>query len=169
MGCSRERLIWFCTHWNAFDTNPIIYACMRERVKLTHSHTTTIPCRLQSGEWTPADKLSDKLHSLSLQTATSYLWRGLSKQRIITEYISFVADTWYGQAVGMKRVCSRWDGLGWVGPQIEGKAANKCSSCGNSFKMVGKAFQVKLVERMPRVCKAVSKARNLKKKYFWFV
>jgi hypothetical protein len=27
--------------------------------------------------------------------------------------------------------------------------------CGNSFKTVGKAFQVKLVERMPRMCKAV--------------
>jgi hypothetical protein len=29
------------------------------------------------------------------------------------------------------------------------------SICGNSFKTVGKAFQVKLVKRMPRVCKAV--------------
>jgi hypothetical protein len=29
------------------------------------------------------------------------------------------------------------------------------SICGNSFKTVGKAFQVKLFERMPRVCKAV--------------
>jgi hypothetical protein len=31
--------------------------------------------------------------------------------------------------------------------------------CGKSFKNVGKAFQVKLVERMPRVCKAVIKAK----------
>ena len=31
---------------------------------------------------------------------------------------------------------------------------------GNSFKAVGKAFQVKLVERMPRVCKAVIKAKG---------
>ena len=30
----------------------------------------------------------------------------------------------------------------------------------NSFKTVGKAFQVKLVERMPRVCKAVIKAKG---------
>jgi hypothetical protein len=29
------------------------------------------------------------------------------------------------------------------------------SICGNSFKTVGKAFLVKLVERRPRVCKAV--------------
>jgi hypothetical protein len=35
------------------------------------------------------------------------------------------------------------------------------SICGNSFKTVGKAFQVKLVERMPRVGKAV-KAKGAK-------
>jgi hypothetical protein len=33
--------------------------------------------------------------------------------------------------------------------------------CGNSFKTVGKAFQVKLVERMPTVCKAVIKAMGV--------
>ena len=32
--------------------------------------------------------------------------------------------------------------------------------CGNSFKTVGKAFQVKLVERMPGVCKAVIKEKG---------
>jgi hypothetical protein len=31
---------------------------------------------------------------------------------------------------------------------------------GNSFKTVRKAFQVKLVERMPSVCKAVIKAKG---------
>jgi hypothetical protein len=31
---------------------------------------------------------------------------------------------------------------------------------GNSFKTVGKAFQLKLVERMPRVCKAVIKEKG---------
>jgi hypothetical protein len=44
-------------------------------------------------------------------------------------------------------------------------AANKCSACGNSFKTVGKAFQVKLVERMPRVCKTVIKAKGGYLKY----
>jgi hypothetical protein len=34
------------------------------------------------------------------------------------------------------------------------------SICGNSFKTVGKAFQVKLVKKMPRVCKAVIKAKG---------
>jgi hypothetical protein len=33
------------------------------------------------------------------------------------------------------------------------------SICGNS-KTVGKAFQVKLVERMPSVCKAVIKTKG---------
>jgi hypothetical protein len=33
--------------------------------------------------------------------------------------------------------------------------------CGNSFKTVGKAFQVKLVERMPRVFKAVINAKGV--------
>ena len=32
--------------------------------------------------------------------------------------------------------------------------------CGNSFKTVGKAFFMKLVERMPRVCKAVIKSKG---------
>jgi hypothetical protein len=34
------------------------------------------------------------------------------------------------------------------------------SICGNSIKTVGKAFLMKLVERMPRVCKAVIKAKG---------
>ena len=34
------------------------------------------------------------------------------------------------------------------------------SICGNSFKNVGKAFLMKLVERMPRVFKAVVKAKG---------
>ena len=34
------------------------------------------------------------------------------------------------------------------------------SICGNSFKTVEKAFHMKLLERMPRVCKAVIKAKG---------
>jgi hypothetical protein len=34
------------------------------------------------------------------------------------------------------------------------------STCGNFFKTVGKAFQVKMVERMPRMCKAVFKSKG---------
>ena len=46
------------------------------------------------------------------------------------------------------------------------------SICGNSFKTVGKAFQVKLVERLPKVYKADIKAtgeeslKNLKSKIY---
>jgi hypothetical protein len=44
-------------------------------------------------------------------------------------------------------------GTSWT---AEGRKSQQVlSKCGNSFKTVGKAFQVKLVERMPRVCKAV--------------
>ena len=58
-----------------------------------------------------------------------------------------------------------WDGSGWVGPQSEGKAAQQVLSiCGNSFKTVRKASLMKLFERMPRVCKAVIKAKG---GYFW--
>jgi hypothetical protein len=34
------------------------------------------------------------------------------------------------------------------------------SICGNSFKTVGKPFLMKLVEIMPRVCKAIIKAKG---------
>jgi hypothetical protein len=39
------------------------------------------------------------------------------------------------------------------------------STCGNSFKTVEKAFQLKLVERMPRVCKAIKVATLKDLKY----
>ena len=43
----------------------------------------------------------------------------------------------------------------------EGKAANKCSAyVGTPSRLLVKAFQVKLVKRMPRVCKAVVKAKD---------
>ena len=47
-----------------------------------------------------------------------------------------------------------WDGLN---RRVKEK---QLSICGNSFKTVGKAFQVKLVESMPRVCKAVIKSKG---------
>jgi hypothetical protein len=41
--------------------------------------------------------------------------------------------------------------------------------CGNSFKTVGKAFRVKLIERMPRVCKAVkAKGGSLEESQIYF-
>ena len=61
---------------------------------------------------------------------------------------------WPLQSPDLNPIEMVWDESG------EGNAANKCSACGNSFKTVGKAFLMKLVERMPRVCKAVIKAKG---------
>jgi hypothetical protein len=47
-----------------------------------------------------------------------------------------------------------WDELD---RRVKAKQPIVLSICGYSFKTVGKAFQVKLVERMPRVLKAVIK------------
>ena len=53
----------------------------------------------------------------------------------------------------------RWFGMSW--PLFLHSAVQQVLSiCGNSFKIVGKAFLMKLVERMPRVCKAVIKAKG---------
>ena len=41
------------------------------------------------------------------------------------------------------------------------RRVNKCSACvGTPSRLLEKIFQVKLVERMPRVCKAVIKAKG---------
>jgi hypothetical protein len=51
--------------------------------------------------------------------------------------------------------------FGLIRPKDRRKSSQQMLSiCGNSFKTVGKAFPVKLVERMPRVCKAVIKAKG---------
>ena len=44
--------------------------------------------------------------------------------------------------------------------RVKESSQQMLSICGNYFKTVGKAFQVKLVERMPRECKAVIKAKG---------
>ena len=48
----------------------------------------------------------------------------------------------------------------WIELDRRVKEKRVLSICGNSFKTVGKAFQVKLVEEIPRVCKAVIKAKG---------
>ena len=50
-----------------------------------------------------------------------------------------------------------WDELDC---RVKEKQPSAQHICRNSFKTVGKAFQVKLVERMPRVCKAVINAKG---------
>ena len=45
----------------------------------------------------------------------------------------------------------RWFGMSWTA-EWRKSSQQVLSICGNSFKTVGKAFQVKLVEQMPRLC-----------------
>ena len=52
-----------------------------------------------------------------------------------------------------------WFGVSWTA-EWRKSSHQVLSICRNSFKTVGKAFQVKLVERMLRVCKAVIKAKG---------
>ena len=52
----------------------------------------------------------------------------------------------------------RWFGMSWNADWRK-SSQQVLSICGNSFKTVGEAFQVKLIERIPRVCKAVIKAK----------
>jgi hypothetical protein len=53
----------------------------------------------------------------------------------------------------------RWFGINWTA-EWRKSSQQVLSICGNSFKTVGKAFQTKLVKRMPRVYKAVIKAKD---------
>ena len=53
----------------------------------------------------------------------------------------------------------RWFGMRWPA-EWRKRSQQVLSICGNAYKIVEKAFQVKLVERMPRLCKAVIKAKG---------
>ena len=60
----------------------------------------------------------------------------------------------------------RWFGMSWTA-EWRKSSQQLLSICRNSFKTVGKSFPMKLVERMPRVCKlssrqTVATLRNLK-------
>jgi hypothetical protein len=62
--------------------------------------------------------------------------------------------TWPPQSPDLNPIEMVWD-------EMDRRVKEKDpTTCGNSFKTTGKAFQVKLVERMPRVCKAVIKAKG---------
>ena len=62
--------------------------------------------------------------------------------------------TWPPQSPDLNPIEIVWD-------ELDCRVKEKqLSICGNSFKTVRKAFQVKLVERMPRVGKAVTKAKG---------
>ena len=67
--------------------------------------------------------------------------------------------TWSPQSSNLNQIEMVWDELD---RRVKEKQPTKqpSSICGNSFKTVGKAFQVKLIERMPSVCKAVIKTKG---------
>ena len=64
--------------------------------------------------------------------------------------------TWPPQSPYLNPIVIVWDELDH---RVKENSQQVLSICGNSFKTTGKAFQVKLVERMPRVYKAVIKAK----------
>jgi hypothetical protein len=70
--------------------------------------------------------------------------------------------TWPPQSPNLNPIEIVWDELDC---RAKEKQPQVLSIYGHSFKAVGKAFLMKVVERMPRVCKAVkgkeSKIKNL--------
>ena len=67
--------------------------------------------------------------------------------------------TWPPQSADLNPIEMVWDELNRRVKEKQPTSAQH-TVCGNSFKTVGKAFLIKLVERMPRVCKAVIKAKG---------
>ena len=66
---------------------------------------------------------------------------------------------WSGLLIYPTSTQLRWLGMSWIA-EWRKSSQQVLSICGNSFETVGKAFQVKLVERMPSVCKAVIMAKG---------
>jgi hypothetical protein len=62
----------------------------------------------------------------------------------------------------------RWFGMSWTAEKRK-SSQQVLSICGNSFKTVGKAFQVKLVERMPRVQSCGQRVGTLKNLFNTFL
>ena len=112
--------------------------------------------------------LEFKAHLTSMASGIHHpIWFGLSGT-----IICFLTGQWPQNtpSVRVRRVmecCIRWPGLHnhltsiqlrWFG--IIWTSDSRKSICGNSFKTVGKTFLMELVERMPRVCKAVITAKG---------
>ena len=77
----------------------------------------------------------------------------LPRRRVMECYIR-----WPGVHNPPTSTILRWFGMSQI-PEWRKSSKQVLSICGNSFKTVGKAFPVNLVERMPWVCKAVIKEK----------
>ena len=67
--------------------------------------------------------------------------------------------TWPPQSPDLNPIEMVWDELDRRVKEKQPTSTQQ-TVCVNSFKTVGKAFLMKLVERVPRVCKAVIKAKG---------
>ena len=70
-----------------------------------------------------------------------------------------VLGVWHGLHLHPTSTQLRWFGMSWTADWWK-SSQQVLSICEISFKTVGKAFLMELVERMPRVCKAVIKAKG---------
>ena len=83
--------------------------------------------------------------------------------RLVKGYLTKESDgvlhqmTWPPQSPDLNPIEMVWDEFD---SRVKEKLPTSAQHMWDSFKTVGKAFQVNLVERMPRVCKAVIKAKG---------
>ena len=147
-------------------------------------HFKRRPIHWQTYKWNEINKNAECMATTAFSSDTT------SHLALSGTIICFSTGHWPNTPTGCIRAiwprrrvieCSiRWPGLHnpltsnqlrWFGMSSQ----QVLSICGNSFKTVGKAFQVELVERMLRVCKAVIKAKGCYIEesqilnIFWFV
>ena len=144
----------------------------------THKHIIYLIFVLYTGHYTTHQTPPVKSRSLytipvkSLDTPTHSKKTGCVRACWPRRKVMECCIRWPGLLNHPTSTQLRWDELD---RRVKEKQATSDQYMWELFKTVGKAFQVKLVDRMPRVCKAVIKAKGgyfeESKKYniFWFV